>query len=347
MATPLVATATPTHYHQPLNTPRMGLIPSRHVRTPSVSRPNVSRPKSQYLWISSRPPNAPPLDRTDDNDPRLPPRPYPNSYWATGSVLGAEYPAQADENITIARLESLLDAGVVDYIDLTQPGERLPSAQPYLRTLERLGQARGYTVLRMDPNAWLNNTPKVAKPVGNTPTIQRRLSVAGDEHRRRSLSASSLSFTDWQVAPPPKTIRYVQYAIRDTTNPDPTLLQIIMSTMATAHNQKRRMIVHCNGGYGRTGTIIGCWLVYAHYVNDSTEPLPNMYAYSRTPQGQVQLVPVLRQKTAGEHALEWLAKKWRGVDKNWMAPYTPGNQMQMDFVKAYRPPTFIRKEVTR
>ena len=62
--------------------------------------------------------------------------------------------------------------------------------------------------------------------------------------------------------------------------------------------------VHCLGGIGRTGTIIGCWLV--------------------------------RHGRTGEEALEHLAELWKQNPKHERAPFTPQNEEQCDYVLGWR-----------
>jgi hypothetical protein len=65
--------------------------------------------------------------------------PISESYWVIpGQFLAGEYPGRFGEEQTRLRLDSLLEAGIDTFIDLTQPGE-LP---PYLTILNE--QARIY-----------------------------------------------------------------------------------------------------------------------------------------------------------------------------------------------------------
>ena len=49
--------------------------------------------------------------------------------------------------------------------------------------------------------------------------------------------------------------------IPDTGNPKPAQVESILDTIDTAIAAGRRVYVHCWGGIGRTGTIVGCYLV--------------------------------------------------------------------------------------
>ena len=72
---------------------------------------------------------------------RLLAQPLQNSYWVVpGRLLAGEYPYGADEADTRNRLQSLRDAGIDYFIDLTEGDERpeyrhlLPAQTKYLRS---------------------------------------------------------------------------------------------------------------------------------------------------------------------------------------------------------------------
>ncbi|KAG9044398.1 hypothetical protein FS837_008223 [Tulasnella sp. UAMH 9824] len=106
--------------------------------------PYVRDPK---LWTSRRPPSADPLDTTDDDDPDLPPRPLPNSYWATPTLLASERPGDSRENVAIPRLSALLEVGITDFFDLTEEWESLS----YFPILERLVSDKRGQITTLDP----------------------------------------------------------------------------------------------------------------------------------------------------------------------------------------------------
>lgn len=55
------------------------------------------------------------------------PRPLPESYWVVPDrLLAGEYPGQFNEELTRKRIDALIEAGFNIFIDLTQPGERVP-----------------------------------------------------------------------------------------------------------------------------------------------------------------------------------------------------------------------------
>lgn len=268
--------------------------------------PYVRDPK---LWASQRPSWEEPLDTTDDNDPSLPPRPLPNSYWATPTLLASEYPGGPTETLAIPRLTALLDVGITDFFDLTEKGELVP----YSPILEKLVSGRGGTITKLD-----------ATSDGYSNFFQDQT-----EGGRGTLS-----------------VRYARFPIRDRSIPSTTDLRAILDALTIVHRQQgRKAVVHCWGGIGRTGTIVGCWLVHSGVVRDEDDTIVALgQSSSATEPGAVVIgegpasaVVLPRIKPAGEVALEFLKKKWKGVDKSWRAPRTPENALQADVVRLYRP----------
>jgi atypical dual specificity phosphatase len=75
------------------------------------------------------------------------------------------------------------------------------------------------------------------------------------------------------------------------------------------HNQDRGRIpaVHCRGGIGCTGMVIGCWLVESGVAKNGAE------------------------------ALDIVAREWKSVKKCTRYPHSPETGPQFDFVSQFHP----------
>lgn len=170
----------------------------------------------------------------------LPPRPLPNSYWATPAVLGCEYPGDLSLEVARTKIKALLEAGITDFIDLTKPGE----LKSYEQLLQKLATERG------------------------------------------------------------KAVRYHRFAITDVDIPTPKILEAALSTVDQVVAAGGKAVVHCWGGIGRTGTVVGCYLVRHHQMS-------------------------------GTQALAHLAQRWKGVAKSSIKPQTPETPAQFQLVREF------------
>jgi protein-tyrosine phosphatase len=126
--------------------------------------------------------------------------PIADSYWVRpGLLLAGEYPGAHDAAEARKKLGVLLDAGVRQFIDLTETGEY--SLHPYWPLVQQLA-------------------------------AERAIAVA---HRR--------------------------LAIPDMGTPEPAHMLTILDAIDEAVAAQRPVYVHCFGGIGRTGTVVGCYLV--------------------------------------------------------------------------------------
>jgi rhodanese/phosphatase family protein len=96
----------------------------------------------------------------------------------------------------------------------------------------------------------------------------------------------------------------IRYPIKDHGVPTRTLAQEILAAIRSEIDAGRPVYVHCWGGVGRTGTIIGCWLV--------------------------------EQGVACDEAIGRIATLRRGVPGAWMQ--SPEMDEQRAFVSAWRAP---------
>ncbi len=95
--------------------------------------------------------------------------------------------------------------------------------------------------------------------------------------------------------------RYRRMSIRDRDVPDEAAhMRAILDHMDDELAAGQRIYLHCWGGVGRTGTVVGCWLV--------------------------------RHGVEGEAALQRLAQWWREVEKSWRHERTPETDAQHAYV---------------
>ncbi len=103
-------------------------------------------------------------------------------------------------------------------------------------------------------------------------------------------------------------IAYERRPIVDVSVPDrPEQMAGILDAIDSAVEEGRTVYVHCWGGVGRTGTVVGCWLV--------------------------------RHGHTGEEALRQLARWWRRVPKSRYHPRSPQTPEQHDYVRRWAEPT--------
>ena len=80
----------------------------------------------------------------------------------------------------------------------------------------------------------------------------------------------------------------------------------ILDAIDGALGQGRTVYVHCWGGIGRTGTVVGCWLV--------------------------------RHGLTGLGALDQIAEWWQHVEKSWLYTESPQTRHQRAFVRRWAEP---------
>jgi protein-tyrosine phosphatase len=57
------------------------------------------------------------------------------------------------------------------------------------------------------------------------------------------------------------TVEYRRMPIRDRDTPTVTKMRTILATLEAALQAQQVVYIHCLGGIGRTGTVVGCYLV--------------------------------------------------------------------------------------
>lgn len=173
-------------------------------------------------------------------------RPIKNCYWVVpGQLLAGEYPRNADDESSAAKMAALKEAGVEVFIDLTEGADEL---EPYAQ--------------------WAEPARHVRIPV-------------------RDVS--------------------VPYSAADTV----AALNLIDDSIGAG----KTVYVHCWGGVGRTGVIVGCWLA--------------------------------REYGSGHEALGRLAELWKECPKS-TDRHSPETREQRDYVRTWREEwptqTVIREE---
>lgn len=99
-------------------------------------------------------------------------------------------------------------------------------------------------------------------------------------------------------------IRYCHFPINDFELPAPAQMNAILSEIDAAIVAGGKVYLHCYGGIGRTGTVVGCYLV--------------------------------RHGKTGEQALQQLAEWWQLVPKSDRYPHTPETLLQEQFVRDWK-----------
>ena len=118
--------------------------------------------------------------------------PIQYSYWvSSGQLLAGEYPRDLDKELSLLKLNALVQAGISAFIDLTEERDGL---LPYDDMLEG--------------------------------------------------------------------VHYERFPVRDVSVPASSeVMRTILDAIDTHIGQSRAVYVHCWGGIGRTGTVVGCYLI--------------------------------------------------------------------------------------
>ncbi|TFK23723.1 dual specificity protein phosphatase [Coprinopsis marcescibilis] len=101
----------------------------------------------------------------------------------------------------------------------------------------------------------------------------------------------------------PSTIEYHRFPIRDRSLPNSIdFMDQVFITLRLNEQRGRVSAIHCRGGIGRTGVVVGCWLVESGAA------------------------------CSGEEALRIIDAEWRSVEKCNRYPHSPETGPQFDFV---------------
>ena len=99
-----------------------------------------------------------------------------------------------------------------------------------------------------------------------------------------------------------------RHAIVDMSVPDsPQQTAVVLDAIDEALEDGKNVYVHCWGGIGRTGTVVGCWLV--------------------------------RHGMTGDEALAAIAERWQGMEKRYRHPRSPQTPQQRAYVRNWTEPS--------
>ena len=105
-----------------------------------------------------------------------------------------------------------------------------------------------------------------------------------------------------------RSVRHERRSIPDVSVPSsPSAMVGILDTIDATLDEGKTVYVHCWGGVGRTGTVVGCWLV--------------------------------RHGRSGEEALALVAEWWQGVEKAYRRPESPETPAQCEYVRNWTEPS--------
>ena len=104
------------------------------------------------------------------------------------------------------------------------------------------------------------------------------------------------------------TFEHVRHSVVDLHVPRSAHeMAAILDDIDEAMADGKTVYVHCWGGVGRTGTVVGCWLV--------------------------------RHGRTGSEALDQIAEWWKGMEKAYRIPRSPEMPQQREYVRRWSGPT--------
>lgn len=181
------------------------------------------------------------------------------------------------------------------------PPRSASGASPPRGRRQRTGQAGSAAAAR---SGWLAAGDALARPHPNCYWVLPGRLLGGEYPLRHlealhaagvtdfiDLTADDESLPGYQAGLAPGQRRQ-RFSITDYSVPGEPLMRTILAALRSLlADPTRRIYLHCQGGVGRTGTVVGCLLVESGFAPDE--------------------------------ALDLLARKWQGVAKRDRAPESP------------------------
>ena len=104
--------------------------------------------------------------------------------------------------------------------------------------------------------------------------------------------------------------RHLRMPVRDADVPTIDQMNSVLAHISAEIEQQRPVYVHCWGGIGRTGTVVGCWLVDRE---------------GRSPDDAIETIARLREGTPDGHRPAPETREQRRFIEDWAAKrVTPG-----------------------
>jgi len=100
-----------------------------------------------------------------------------------------------------------------------------------------------------------------------------------------------------------RPVTYRRMSIKDINVPTPEKMRAILDTIDEAIAAGRTVYAHCWGGIGRTGTVVGCYLV--------------------------------RHGNSGDEALQEIARLWKNMEKSRRVSRSPETDEQHRYVRQW------------
>jgi hypothetical protein len=171
------------------------------------------------------------------------------------------------------------------------PGDALPSPHENCYWL-----VPGRLLAGEHPCVWATQTGRDRLAALLDAGITHFVDLTGD---REPLSPYADTLTELAAARGTQAV-LLRHSIVDFGVPSPAGMRLTLDALDDALRVKGNVYLHCHGGIGRTGTVVGCLLV--------------------------------EQGCTAAQALDIIAAKWQVMAKRFAVPRSPETQAQRDFI---------------